>query len=93
MAWATSNRAVRLPSNWRTLRARVLRRHPECQLGYVGCTHTSTQVDHIIHGDDHSSENLQGVCGYCHAVKSSAEGHAAKPSRRRDTEQHPGVIQ
>jgi 5-methylcytosine-specific restriction protein A len=95
MAWSTgrSARTERLPRDWSTrIRPRILRRDPTCQLGYPGCTHTSTQVDHIVAGDDHLDHNLQGVCGPCHAIKSSAEGHAAKPKRKRMVEQHPGVI-
>jgi 5-methylcytosine-specific restriction protein A len=95
MAWSTgrSARAERLPRDWYPrIRPRILRRDPACCLAYPCSTQVSTQVDHVEAGDDHSDHNLQGVCGPCHAIKSSAEGHAAKPQRKRAVEQHPGVI-
>lgn len=99
MPWDTSDRLSRLPSNWQTLRVRVLRRDSyRCQardsLGIL-CGAPANQVDHIVAGDDHSLDNLQALCRWHHDRKSSAEGHAARrprPKRARDPEAHPGLI-
>lgn len=94
--WADSNRASRLPPDWERRRRRILRRdHHTCQLRYPGCTIAATEIDHADRGDDHSDDNLQAACRWCHARKSSAEGNAAhkpRPSRRRPAEPHPGLI-
>nr|WP_307860521.1 HNH endonuclease signature motif containing protein [Actinokineospora baliensis] len=57
----------------------------------------STEVDHVIAGDDHALSNLQGVCGPCHRAKSSSEGGRAAaaarhPARVRPREPHPGEL-
>lgn len=65
-------------------RARILRAHPDCQLGYPGCTFDSTEADHIVNHatarrlgwpDERtdSEENGQGVCKSCHRVKTARE--------------------
>jgi 5-methylcytosine-specific restriction enzyme A len=96
--WSSSDRKERLPANWTALRLRVLRRDRyECQWREDGvpCRHPANQVDHIERGDDHSLENLQALCQWHHARKSSAEGRAAqrpRASRRRTEERHPGEI-
>lgn len=102
MAWdstPTSARAERLPSDWTTRRVRVLRRDSyKCQARDATgskCGAPANQVDHIKHGDDHSYENLQALCRWHHARKSSAEGVAARrprPTQRRDPEGHPGLL-
>ena len=75
------NRKERLPSNWNSLRARVLRRDDnKCQL----CGALASQVDHIIPNDDHTLSNLRSLCRSCHQVKSSSEGNAAKRLRDED---------
>lgn len=78
---------------------RVLRRDGyRCQardsLGVL-CGEPANQVDHIEHGDDHSLDNLQALCRWHHARKSSAEGAAARrprASRSRAPEAHPGMV-
>lgn len=99
MAWDTSDRKERLPSDWSTRRIRVLRRDGyRCQARDSmnnQCGAPANQVDHIQHGDDHSYENLQALCRWHHAHKSSEEGHAAmkpRPTQRRAPEPHPGEI-
>lgn len=97
MPWETSDRRSRLPADWPKRRVRVLRRDGyRCQhrddLG-VPCLAPANQVDHVRHGDDHSLDNLQALCRWHHARKSSAEGNAAQPRRRRPPEPHPGLIQ
>jgi 5-methylcytosine-specific restriction protein A len=89
--WSASTRRARLPKDWAKRRRIVLQRDPTCQLRYTGCTGRSTEVDHIEPGDDHRLTNLQGACHPCHARKSALEGAAAKPSRRRAPEPHPGL--
>jgi hypothetical protein len=49
-------------------------------------------VDHIERGDNHDEDNLQALCRWHHAQKSSSEGHEAqrpKQRQRREPEPHP----
>ena len=96
MAWATSDRSARLPSNWSKLRLRVLRRDGWlCQIHGDGCRLVAREVDHVVAGDDHSMANLQSVCVPCHKRKTQAESataRAAMPRMARGSEPHPGVI-
>lgn len=103
MAWATgsSARAQRLPKDWQAIRLRVLRRDRyTCRARMADgtlCVERANQVDHIIAGDDHSMRNLQALCRWHHARKSSAEGAAARkanprPSRYNKREAHPGLL-
>jgi len=101
MAWSSgpSARAQRLPDDWPIRRVRVLRRDGyKCQAkdstGHR-CGAPANQVDHVEAGDDHSDGNLQALCRWHHARKSSAEGAAARRPRatmRREPEKHPGMI-
>lgn len=102
MAWTSdsvSARAARLPSDWSTRRVRVLRRDGyRCQARDstgVLCGSPANQVDHVEHGDDHDYANLQSLCRWHHARKSSSEGAAArrpKATQRRPPEAHPGLL-
>lgn len=90
--WRSSTGHDRLPSNWSTLRRRILRRDPTCKLGYPGvCTLTSTEVDHIGDGGDHAAHNLRGVCHACHAKRTQEQARAAVRRRARAPETHPGL--
>lgn len=91
--WEFSDRAARLPANWRTeIRPRVLARdNHQCRLRLQGCTLVATEVDHIERGDLHIDENLQAACSHCHGLKTSAEGNAARPRLNRPPEQHPAL--
>lgn len=95
MSWYTSDRLERLPSDWDSIRAKVLRRDPVCK-DPEGCTAESEEADHIERGDDHRLANLQGLCSHHHAKKSAREGNDAKARlkalRKRPVERHPGRI-
>ncbi len=92
--WQGSDRKSRLPSNWATIRRKVLDRDPICKLCGV---RPSTHCDHIeAKTDAHAEDRLQGVCEPCHLQKSSREGLAAqranpRPGRTRPQEPHPGL--
>lgn len=98
MPWDSSDRRSRLPADWAIQRLRVLRRDGyRCQArdstGRL-CAAPANQADHIERGDDHSLDNLQALCQWHHARKSSHEGNAARRPRarqRRDPEPHPGL--
>ena len=98
MAWQT-DRKDRLPSDWSTRRVRALRRDGyKCRArdstGAL-CGAPANQADHIIPGDDHDLDNIQALCRWHHARKSSAEGNAARRPRltmAREPERHPGLI-
>ena len=95
--WEGSTRSARLPADWRQRRRRVLARDKWCR----ACgQNLSREVDHIIPGDDHSYNNLRGVCIRCHSRKSGYEGGTASgkvrraiaSARIRPQEQHPGGL-
>jgi 5-methylcytosine-specific restriction endonuclease McrA len=99
MAWeGTSDRRERLPHDWPIRRPRVLRGASyRCQVQTDGipCGEPANEVDHIVHGDDHSPENLQAICRWHHGRKTAAEGAAARkprPTGRREPERHPGLL-
>lgn len=96
MGWETSTRKAELPDDWAARRVRVLRRDGyRCQARDSQgrpCLAPANQVDHVERGNDHSMENLQALCRWHHARKSSAEGNAAhrtRPRRTREPEAHP----
>lgn len=78
IAWAGSTRRQRLPTDWNGRRAAVLIRDPFCNLQIICEGAISTEVDHIVRGDDHDLDNLQGVCAPCHAHKTAAEAAQAR---------------
>ena len=98
MTWDTSDRAERLPDNWQALRTIVLSRAAgRCearQRNGQRCRDRATDVDHIDPGDNHQLDNLQALCAWHHARKSSAEGNAARRrhTNKRPPEPHPGLI-
>ena len=99
MAWATSNRASRLPKDWERRKAAVKRRdHGRCQASKHNprCDGQGTEVDHIHRGDDHRLENLELLNHYCHQDKTNAENKARRQAwaamKHRPAEKHPGAI-
>lgn len=82
------------------VRRRIINRDKECQLGFVGCTVTIDEVDHIINVASRGLErerdvdpnNLQGVCKHCHHIKSQAEALAGRTVWKRKPERHPGLL-
>lgn len=95
--WAGSDRRERLPPDWRSITMRILARdNHQCRAPMSNgtpCGAPANQVDHIVAGDDHSDGNLQALCRWHHARKSSGEGNAARfrPTNRRPAERHPGL--
>lgn len=67
-----------------------------CQIQDRNCSTYATEVDHIERRDNHTLDNLRGVCSACHAGKSSSEGNRVKARlralRRRPVERHPGIV-
>ena len=79
----SSDRALRLPRDWQTIRKRVLARDKAvCQINMRGCQNQATEVDHVIAGDDHTDTNLRAACTHCHRHKTAREGVQARASIR-----------
>lgn len=99
MAWEGSTRRQRLPKDWPRIRRRIIRRDGGvCTALYSDerrCELPGTDVDHIIPGDDHRDVNLQLLCTWHHARKSSSEGGSAAAQTRvsvhRPKPQHPAL--
>ncbi|MFY1688164.1 HNH endonuclease [Plantactinospora sp. WMMB782] len=99
MAWEGSNRRSRLPPDWETRRATVLKRdNYRCKVRVDGrrCNEPANEVDHIKRGDNHALSNLQAICNEHHKAKTSREGNEAKKQKRnryrRPEELHPAEI-
>jgi len=64
--------------------------------GDFRCHEPATDVDHIIPGDDHRPEALQGLCRRHHLKKTGREARAVqlkiKELARLPEEKQPGVI-
>lgn len=99
--WDGSNRKDTLPKNWVQIRKQILARDGNrCQAvlestGWL-CGELGNQVDHIDRfGSQTDPNNLQVLCEWHHARKSSAEGAAARAPRitnARPKKKHPGLI-
>lgn len=99
MAWSTSDRRHRLPSDWTGRKARVKARagnRCEADQHDPRCDGTGHDADHHIPGDDHSDSNLRWLNTYCHRAKtareSAARNRATAALRRRPAEAHPGQL-
>lgn len=98
-AWHGSTRKARLPADWERLRAVVLRRcgnRCEWVENGIRCHNAATDVDHIIPGDDHRPEALQGLCNPHHLIKTARETNAKRAEirklRKLPAEPQPGII-
>ncbi|RZL77433.1 MAG: HNH endonuclease [Rhodococcus sp. (in: high G+C Gram-positive bacteria)] len=97
--WGTGARARTNTAAHKARRLRVLARdHHICQIQGPRCTGAANICDHIINvksfanpDDAERDDNCQAVCRPCHDQKTSAEGNAARPQRRRTPEPHPGL--
>lgn len=95
MVWKT-NRAQRLPGNWKSLREQVKRRaNGQCQQDTPQgrCTEPGSECDHITAGDDHTLTNLQWLCVDHHREKTITEAQTARRAvgRKREPMSHPGL--
>lgn len=94
MAWSTSDRRDRLPSDW-DARVRAVKRRAKgrCEETHhaPGCDGKGRDVDHVQQGDDHSLSNLQLLSGPCHERKTRLDnGFVA--AVKAPVEQHPGRL-
>lgn len=100
MGWETSDRRFRLPRDWGQRRRVVLARcgyqceHVDSQ--GLRCVDRAVEVDHVERGDDHSLENLQGLCAWHHRRKTVGEATEARRLARERARQavrdsHPGM--
>lgn len=101
--WSNSDRRERLPADWPRRRHRILKRDNwQCQTVMDSgetCGDYATEVDHKQAGDDHEDYNLEAICTWHHARKSSSEGGEAQAKERRRIarsyrrqEKHPGLV-
>ena len=70
-----------LPSDWPTIRQRILDRDPVCVLCHAM---QSTTADHVVDRADGGSDdddNLQGVCTGCHSSKTARTRGFAKGNK------------
>lgn len=95
MAWDRSDRAARLPRDWKARKRAVWRRDGDiCH--WCG-TPGADVIDHVTPGDNHRLDNLapihQDVWPECHKQKTAGEAlevrHRKRDSRRRAPEAHP----
>lgn len=76
--WEGSTRSKQLPRDWSRRRRYVLQRDPIC----TECDEAlSTEVHHQGSRDDHSYENLGGICTGCHKIKTQEEARDARANR------------
>ena len=89
MAWEGSRRRDELPKDWKRIRRVVMERaRGLCER----CGGRATDVHHLGDRHDHRPEVLQAICGECHRRITAIEANAAKPSRLRPPEPHPGAL-
>lgn len=101
MAWETSDRASRLPADWKVRVKKVKDRAlGRCEWKLPSgdrCPRPGTDCDHRKPGDNHELWNLQWLCSHHHAKKTASEAWAGKRAKKgqsrtkRRVERHPGV--
>ena len=82
------------------LRGRALQRRNAIELAQekvcrVCWKRPASQMDHILNlaaGGADTRDNRQGICIPCHNAKTAREAAAARPSRIRPSEPHPGDV-
>jgi 5-methylcytosine-specific restriction endonuclease McrA len=99
MPWDTSDRADRLPPNWKDLVRQVWSRDGgRCTWKLPSgarCPRKGADVDHRNNNDDHSLRNLRLLCRHHHDKKTQREAWAGKMRRKstkRPPEAPPGAI-
>lgn len=99
MAWSTSDRRRRLPSDWSDLKATTkARARNRCEASEHDprCDGTGHEADHINPGDDHGAHNLQWLNHWCHRLKTAREtaqrNREYAALRKRPAEDHPGRL-
>jgi len=97
-AWQGSTRRESLPPNWQTLRRQILDRDGRrCTITMrdgTRCRDKATDVHHLGTRDDHRPEQLAAICSWHHKriTAQEANGARSRPTSRRPTEPHPGLI-
>lgn len=100
MAWETSDRRSRLPSDWwRRVMAVKERDGGRCTWKLPSgkrCPRPGTDVDHKRNDDNHDLSNLQLLCRHHHDKKTGREAvfgrRPKKTGPRRKPERHPGLL-
>lgn len=104
MAWESSNRRDSLPSNWPSIRSRIIRRDGgQCTAfmreGHRCPERTGLEVHHLGAEDDHRDECLTTLCHWHHAretaeqaAKARAKNRAQIRKRFRTQEVHPAFL-
>lgn len=105
--WSGSNRQSTLPSDWPTIRRRIIKRDRYCTWGSLAedrsdgpCSWYAAEADHKGLNTDHSDENLRGLCKRHHGIRSGRQGGVASgtaaqkrvAARLRPKQRHPGLI-
>lgn len=96
MAWDSSDRHDRLPSDWKERVNKVWARDKGvCTWRLPSgkrCPRKGADVDHRRNNDDHSLGNLQLLCRHHHDKKTqweSRQGKARRKGKMRSDERHP----
>lgn len=98
MSWESSDRRLRLPSDWQERRQFVAARASyrcEAMLNDgTRCPAMGTDCDHVVRGDNHDVSNLQWLCQWHHKRKTNNEAAAARLSKKKSEYKppHPGLI-
>lgn len=102
MAWESSDRASRLPADWKQRVKKVWERDGGiCTWKLPSgarCPRRGAEVDHIRNDDNHDLSNLRLLCAHHHGQKTQREAafgryrRKKKPGPPRRSEVHPGRI-
>lgn len=101
MTWSTSDRALRLPSDWQDRRRFVAQRAGfQCEAllnDGTRCEAPGAECDHIERGDNHAVNNLRWLCSWHHKRKTQREAteaiNALRQSRLFSEIRHPGLLE